>query len=250
MGGVTGRLLIDNAGVIDETELKTVDGSAVIGSGNIDTKNIGNNDLTSNRNLAKLTLNGSTAGNTFEVWNGTEAKLKIDGTGKTTIKSSGTGLVINAVAGQNAIDMTNGAYIRLGLGAAMIRANSTTAFQVMDSAFGIKLNVAWSGQGSYFNTPLSINKTTTATARLHIGSGTATIGTAPIKIDSGTLLTTPEAGTVEYNGTFYATDSDAIRRHFVLAPNRTRVTAGAPFTNDGYIVVRIGGANFKLMTTA
>lgn len=250
LGGVTGRLLIDKAGVIKETELKTVDGSEVVGTGNIDTKNIGNNDLTSNRNLAKLTLNGSTDGNTFEVWNGTEAKLKIDGTGKTTIKSSGTGLVIDAVAGQNAIDMTNGAYIRLGSGAAMIRANSTTAFQVMDSAFGIKLNVAWSGQGSYFNTPLSINKTTTATARLHIGAGAIGAGNAPLKIDSGTLQTTPEAGTVEYNGTFHATNSDATRRHFVLAPNTTKVTAGGRFTNDGYIVVRIGGTDFKLMTTA
>ena len=250
VGGVTGRLLIDNAGVIGETELKTVDGSAVVGSGNIDTKNIGNNDLTSNRNLAKLTINGSTAGNTFEVWNGTEAKLKVDGTGTTTIKTTKDGLVVNASASSNGIDFVNQSYFRMGTGAAMLKANSTTGINVYDSSFNIRMAVSWGGNGSYFTTPLSINKSTTATARLHIGSGTATIGTAPIKIDSGTLLTTPEAGTVEYNGTFYATNKDATRRHFVLAPNTTKVTAGAPFTNDGYIVVRIGGTDFKLMTKA
>ena len=138
----------------------------------------------------------------------------------------------------------------MGAGAAMIRASSTTAFQVMDSAFGIKLNVTWSGAGSYFATPLSINKTTTATARLHIGAGAAGANNAPLKIDSGTLLTTAEVGAVEYNGTFHATNSDAVRRHFVLAPNTTKVKAGAPFANDGYVVVRIGGTDFKLMTTA
>lgn len=38
-------------------------------------------------------------------------------------------------------------------------------------------------------------------AYLHIDGGTATAGTAPIKVNSGTLLTTPEAGAIENNGT-------------------------------------------------
>lgn len=41
---------------------------------------------------------------------------------------------------------------------------------------------------------------TVPTARVHIAAGTATASTAPIKFTSGTLLTTPEAGAVEYNG--------------------------------------------------
>jgi hypothetical protein len=41
----------------------------------------------------------------------------------------------------------------------------------------------------------------TTTAALHIKAGTATASTAPLKFTSGTNLTTPEAGTVEYNGT-------------------------------------------------
>lgn len=38
-----------------------------------------------------------------------------------------------------------------------------------------------------------------------IQPGTATAGTAPLKFTSGTLLTTPEAGAIEYNGGFYMT---------------------------------------------
>jgi hypothetical protein len=44
-------------------------------------------------------------------------------------------------------------------------------------------------------------KTSTLTALIHIGAGTATASTAPLKFTSGTSLTTPENGAVEYNGT-------------------------------------------------
>lgn len=51
---------------------------------------------------------------------------------------------------------------------------------------------------------------TASTAKLHIGAGTASANTAPLKFTSGTNLTTTEAGAVEYNGThlfFTATNS-------------------------------------------
>jgi propanediol utilization protein len=90
----------------------------------------------------------------------------------------------------------------------------------------------------------------TPTATLHIRAGTAIAGSAPIKLTAGTNLTTAEAGVIEYNNTFHLTNSDATRRHVVTAPNTTKVTAAAPYTNDGYIIVNIGGIDFKLMTTA
>lgn len=40
---------------------------------------------------------------------------------------------------------------------------------------------------------------TSPTAKLHVGAGTATAGTAPIKLTSGTALTTPEDGVIEYH---------------------------------------------------
>jgi hypothetical protein len=89
-----------------------------------------------------------------------------------------------------------------------------------------------------------------ATARLHIRAGSSTANTAPLKFTTGTVLTTAEAGAMEYNNTFHLTNSDATRRHVVTAPNTTKVTAGAPYANDGYIIMNIGGTDFKIMTTA
>jgi hypothetical protein len=45
--------------------------------------------------------------------------------------------------------------------------------------------------------------TTTPTAILHIKAGTAAANTAPIKLTSGTVLTTPEAGAIEFDGTYF-----------------------------------------------
>lgn len=51
------------------------------------------------------------------------------------------------------------------------------------------------------------------TAYLQIGAGTATATTAPLKFTAGTNLTTPEAGTVEYNGTnIYSTPNTTLGR--------------------------------------
>jgi len=107
------------------------------------------------------------------------------------------------------------------------------------------------------NERMTINKdgkvgigTTTPTALLMLAAGTATANTAPLKFTTGTNLTTAEVGAIEYNNTFHVTNSDATRRHVATAPNTTKVTAGAPYTNDGYIIINIGGTDFKVMTTA
>ncbi len=89
---------------------------------------------------------------------------------------------------------------------------------------------------------------TDALAYLQIAAGTTT--KAPFRLTSGTNKTTAASGEMEYNNTFHLTNSDATRRHIVLAPNTTKVTAGAPYTNDGYVVMNIGGTDFKVMTTA
>lgn len=47
-----------------------------------------------------------------------------------------------------------------------------------------------------------------ATAKVHIGAGAAAANGAPLKLTSGTSLTTPEAGAIEYDGTnFFASPS-------------------------------------------
>jgi hypothetical protein len=54
----------------------------------------------------------------------------------------------------------------------------------------------------------------TPTARLHLPAGTAAASTAPLKFNAGTLLTTPEAGVMEFDGTgIYLTNTN--HRRFI-----------------------------------
>ncbi len=48
-------------------------------------------------------------------------------------------------------------------------------------------------------------------AAMHLKAGTATVNTAPLKFTSGTNLTTPENGAVEYDGTNYFATSGGVR---------------------------------------
>lgn len=53
---------------------------------------------------------------------------------------------------------------------------------------------------------------TSPTASVHIQAGTAVAGTAPLKFATGTNMTTPEAGAIEYDGTnLYFTNSGGTR---------------------------------------
>ena len=131
------------------------------------------------------------------------------------------------------------------------------------SADNININ-GKQGSSDIFINPTSTNKgmvlkstgtigiygVATPTARLHVGAGESGVNAAPLKFTSGTNQTTAEAGAMEYNNTLHFTNSDATRRHIVLSPNSTKVTAGAPFTNDGYITLNINGIDFKILTTA
>jgi len=62
--------------------------------------------------------------------------------------------------------------------------------------------------------------TTSPTAALHLRAGTATASTgAPLKFTAGTNLTTPEDGSVEYDGTNYAVSVSSTR--YILAKTLT-----------------------------
>lgn len=131
------------------------------------------------------------------------------------------------------------------------------------SADNININ-GKQGSSDIFINPTSTNKgmvlkstgtigiygVATPTARLHVGAGESGVNSAPLKFTSGTNQTTAESGSMEYNNTLHFTNSDATRRHVALSPNSTKVTAGAPYTNDGYITLNINGIDFKILTTA
>lgn len=76
---------------------------------------------------------------------------------------------------------------------------------------------------------LKIKDTSTATAYLHIAAGTATASTAPLKLTSGTNLSTTEAGAVEYDGThLYFTAANAGSRYTL-----DRQVIGASYSGTG-----------------
>lgn len=56
------------------------------------------------------------------------------------------------------------------------------------------------------------------TAKIHLAAGTATAGTAPLKLTAGTNLTTPENGAFEYDGSFLYFTIGGVRYKVDLIP--------------------------------
>lgn len=76
------------------------------------------------------------------------------------------------------------------------------------------------------------------TAQMHIGGGSATANTAPLKFTSGTNLTTAEAGAMEYNGTdLFFTRAGTVRENVLVAIDNV----SAPTTAAGTPTTRYGG---------
>lgn len=72
------------------------------------------------------------------------------------------------------------------------------------------------------------------TARLHLAAGTATAGTAPLKLASGTNLTAPESGAIEYDGTNLTyTDSGLTRRTLAYGASAPALTSTYIGYGDG-----------------
>lgn len=66
------------------------------------------------------------------------------------------------------------------------------------------------------------------TGKVHIKAGTATAGTAPLKLTSGTNLTTAEAGAFEFNGTNLFFTPSTVRNNILMTASVNSVTATSP----------------------
>lgn len=62
-----------------------------------------------------------------------------------------------------------------------------------------------------FNSRIFVGSTANPAARVHIAGGTATAGSAPLKFTAGTILTTPEDGAIEFDGTELFLTANSIR---------------------------------------
>lgn len=73
---------------------------------------------------------------------------------------------------------------------------------------------------------IGLNGVTSPTAVLHLPAGTATANTAPLKFNTGTLLTSPEAGAIEFlTDLYYGTTTTGTKRRVFAAALSGRVTA-------------------------
>ena len=91
----------------------------------------------------------------------------------------------------------------------LTRAGEITYKYNINSSNALNITTSTSDTEYYFLRGNKFGIGVSATARLHIVGGTATANTAPIKFTAGTNLTTPEAGTIEFNGNslFFTTGS-------------------------------------------
>src|SRR3989304_5065333 len=87
--------------------------------------------------------------------------------------------------------------------------------------------------------------TSSPTAKLNLGAGTATASTAPLKFTSGINLTAVEAGALEYDGTqLYFTNSDAVRQQLarVITASAVLDFASTPGRTSSDLTIALTGA--------
>ena len=96
----------------------------------------------------------------------------------------------------------------------------------------------------------NIGRGITPTAGLHLAAGSATAGTAPLKLTSGTLLSSPEAGSIEYlSGTYYATNAVPSRLRFVLRDDAAGVQGDILYHNGtNWTALGYGTSGYYLKT--
>jgi len=86
---------------------------------------------------------------------------------------------------------------------------------------------------------------TAPTAYLHLKAGTATASTAPLKFTSGTKLTTPEAGAMEYDGTNLTFTRTGTTRE-IVGTILTKTDTGDPTGAEGLFCINTYDNTFKI----
>ena len=154
-----------------------------------------------------------------------EARNDAPGTGSIIVR--GTGYTTNGLLVANGVEIIANAtggplLIRQQQAQPMIFA--VAGFATTDEALRI---LGAAGSGSIARN-IGV-QTTNPTAYLHIKAGSATAGTAPLKLTSGTNNTTAEAGAFEYNGTnLFFTRSGTTRENVITTSAVNSVSATLP----------------------
>lgn len=172
------------------------------------------NLLFSADNTKDIGASGATRPRT--IYLGTSAIIGATGTdGKVTLNRSSDGTAMGFLGATTSGVNLQGNIVTLGI-------NSNNGVQH-------NTNGTWMGKGAISNT--------TPTALVHIAAGAAAASSAPLKFTSGSLLTTPEAGAVEFlTDAFYGTITTGAARKtfaFLESPTFTGTVSGITATMVG-----------------
>jgi hypothetical protein len=117
-----------------------------------------------------------------------------------------------------------------------------TAGAITNTASGLILRLGITQVATFNNLGYVGIGTTSPNAVLHLKAGTATAGTAPLKLTSGTLMTTPEAGAIEFlTDAYYATiTTGAARKQLAFT--------GLAGVKTYYVSDTSGGATTRKLT--
>lgn len=109
--------------------------------------------------------------------------------------------------------------------------NKVTWFQSTESGVSNDRNLAFQIYGG--NVGIG---TTTPTAKFHLAAGTAS--NASLKFTSGALLTSPQAGSMEYDGfNYYVTDGSNVRRTIATGSSQGSIDNVSNINSTGHIVM-------------
>jgi hypothetical protein len=78
--------------------------------------------------------------------------------------------------------------------------------------------------------------------KITVRAGTATAGTAPIKLTSGTVMSTPEAGAIEFNSDtlFFTITTGTVRKKVALYDDTSGATGDIYYRDSSGYFVRLG----------
>ena len=114
----------------------------------------------------------------------------------------------------------------------LTRAGEITYKYNIDSSNTLNITTSTGDTSYYFLRGNKFGIGINATARLHIVGGTATANTAPIKLTSGTSLTTPEAGTIEFDGNSLFFTTGSTRSTILTNTNPASITGNLVVTGS------------------
>jgi hypothetical protein len=181
---------------------------------------IGRNAGSQNSGASNVAI-GSAAGSS-----GHNNGISIGVNSNTNVTGQGN-IAIGVNAGNYSATAAGAFNINIGSGARSLTSGSSGQINIGNVIYGVNAYQSTTADSTPTATGRMGIGLTTPTARLHLPAGTTAASMAPLKFTSGSLLATPESGSMEYDGDklHLTITSSSARKEFTL--NDTALTSGS-----------------------